>query len=331
MTSFSPPNLLSRSLIGAVGLGVALLGLPTPVKAAAACGPGNHWVDSCAPGVDVFPTTKAYLDMWLMFPSQPMQQVNLNLTGPATVERYDPVDALPPYPNNVPTPNDPNWNILGTVGIVDGHNGVIPTYLQEKFQKTVLGLGAITLTGKGYGSIVEATESGINRPDLASSFFKVFAELETPYGKAKNQEPITVYGNNWLTGVSPTEVPPIAPGQINPASLTNPSISSAPAPALPGLPSNFNEVMCNANNPLAAIIYCGFDNTDFYAVNDAGLFIDSSGNVTNDPNQYLKVATLHSEAHAVAIPEPSIVISLAVLGFGAALQKKWGKKKQKDQ
>jgi hypothetical protein len=33
MKSFSPPNLLSRSLIGAVGLGVALLGLPQSAKA----------------------------------------------------------------------------------------------------------------------------------------------------------------------------------------------------------------------------------------------------------------------------------------------------------
>jgi hypothetical protein len=35
MKSFSPPNLLSRSLIGAVGLGVALLGLPQSAKAVA--------------------------------------------------------------------------------------------------------------------------------------------------------------------------------------------------------------------------------------------------------------------------------------------------------
>jgi hypothetical protein len=292
MTSFSPPNLLSRSLIGAVGLGVALLGLPTPVKAAAACGPGNHWVDSCVPGVDVFPTTKAYLDLWLMFPSQPMQQVNLMLSGPATVNRYNPVDK------------------------------VIPTYLQHNLQSTVLD---ITLTGQGYGSIVES----IARPDLASSFFEVFAELETSYGKAKNLEPITVYGNKWLTGVSPTEVPPISPGEINPASLTNSSISSAPAPDLP-LPSSFDEVKCDANAPQAAIVYCGFDDTDFYSVNDNGDFIDSSGNVTNDPAQYLKVATLHGEAHAV--PEPLTILgSLAALGFGATLEKKWGKKNEKDQ
>jgi hypothetical protein len=292
MTSFSPPNLLSRSLIGAVGLGVALLGLPTPVKAAAACGPGNHWVDSCVPGVDVFPTTKAYLDLWLMFPSQPMQQVNLMLSGPATVNRYNPVDK------------------------------VIPTYLQHNLQSTVLD---ITLTGQGYGSIVES----IARPDLASSFFEVFAELETSYGKAKNLEPITVYGNKWLTGVSPTEVPPISPGEINSASLTNSSISSAPAPDLP-LPSSFDEVKCDANAPQAAIVYCGFDDTDFYSVNDNGDFIDSSGNVTNDPAQYLKVATLHGEAHAV--PEPLTILgSLAALGFGATLEKKWGKKNEKDQ
>jgi hypothetical protein len=292
MKSFSPTNLLSRSLIGAVGLGVALLGLPTPVKAAAACGPGNHWVDSCVPGVDVFPTTKAYLDLWLMFPSQPMQQVNLMLSGPATVNRYNPVDK------------------------------VIPTYLQHNLQSTVLD---ITLTGQGYGSIVES----IARPDLASSFFEVFAELETSYGKAKNLEPITVYGNKWLTGVSPTEVPPISPGEINPASLTNSSISSAPAPDLP-LPSSFDEVKCDANAPQAAIVYCGFDDTDFYSVNDNGDFIDSSGNVTNDPAQYLKVATLHGEAHAV--PEPLTILgSLAALGFGATLEKKWGKKNEKDQ
>ena len=291
MKSFSPPNLLSRSLIGAVGLGVALLGTSIPVKAAA-CGPGNHWVDNCAPGVDIFPITKAYLDLWLMFPSQPMQQVNLMLSGPATVNRYNPVDK------------------------------VIPTYLQHNLQSTVLD---ITLTGQGYGSIVES----IARPDLASSFFEVFAELETSYGKAKNLEPITVYGNKWLTGVSPTEVPPISPGEINPASLTNSSISSAPAPDLP-LPSSFDEVKCDANAPQAAIVYCGFDDTDFYSVNDNGDFIDSSGNVTNDPAQYLKVATLHGEAHAV--PEPLTILgSLAALGFGATLEKKWGKKSKKDQ
>jgi hypothetical protein len=31
------------------------------------------------------------------------------------------------------------------------------------------------------------------------------------------------------------------------------------------------------------------------------------------------------------VPEPTILGSLAALGFGAALQKKWGKKNQKDQ
>jgi hypothetical protein len=35
MKSFSPPNFLGRSLIGAVGLGVALLGLPQSAKAVA--------------------------------------------------------------------------------------------------------------------------------------------------------------------------------------------------------------------------------------------------------------------------------------------------------
>jgi len=40
---------------------------------------------------------------------------------------------------------------------------------------------------------------------------------------------------------------------------------------------------------------------------------------------------VHSVSPMKAIPEPSIVSSLAALGFGAALQKKWGKKNQKDQ
>lgn len=290
------PNKLA--VFGAVGLSaIAFVGIPESAKAAKLCGPGEHWVDTCSAGVDQFKLSKAVLDLLLMPPGQPMQQIILKLTGPVTITRDNPVDALV---------GDPD---LGNVGIVNQHLGVIKTSLEEKFTG-----GGITLTGRGVGAIVEATELGINRPDLADSFFKVFAEVEGSFGRARNMNPITVSANKWLQGVPPNNptVPPVSPP--NP-SLTYPNL---PTPPLP----NVSTGRCDALDPLGVIIYCGFENVDFFAVDEQGEFIlDGQGNK-------IKVATLLGEKHGV-VPEPFTIIgSATALGFGALFKRKSSKKRQ---
>jgi hypothetical protein len=288
----------TASAIGVVGMsGLTVLGGVKPAEAASlTCGPGDHWVDVCPAGVDKFPISDAILDLWLMPPGESMQQITLKLSGPATVVRDNPVDALV---------GDAD---LGNVGIVDGHLGVIKTTLKEKFRGKLNG-SRITLTGTGVGAIIEATESGINRPDLASSFFEVFAVIEGSFGRAKNMSVIRVDGDRWLTGLPPNKVIPPYPQDS--------------FPPLPIPPNN----ECGADplvNPLATIIYCGFEEVDFFAVDDDGNFrTDVNGNK-------IKVATLHSEQHVVEpVPEPLTILGASTaLGFGVLLKKRSKKSKQ---
>jgi hypothetical protein len=272
----------SVATIGALGLSaIALFAGVKPANAADTCGPGANWVDQCSAGVDTFPNTRALLELQLWDGSI----VSLDLNGPATVHRDDPVDAII------------GDSILGDVGLLDGNLGVIKTLLEEIFEGSNL-----TLTGKGVGAIVEATESGINNSELASSFFNVFAEIKGPFGRAINIAPIRVDGNKWLTGVSPSKIPPIAPGGIIPP------LPVPPDPKCGTDPSTF----------LSAIIYCGFEATQFFLVDDDNNFVLS-------PNgDKILIATLLGEQHVVEpepIPEPMTnlgAIATFVLGLFAS-------------
>jgi hypothetical protein len=280
-------------LLGVVALSsVAFLGGAESARAAQ-CGPGDHWVDNCPAGVDEFPLSWAYLDVLIEGQANSIQLV---LGGPATVTRQAPVDALI---------NDPNFAGIdvgfgaGNVGLQNGHLGVIPTTLAESFTGN-----GFTLTGGGSGAIIEATEYGINRPDLAGSFFSVFATISGDFDgnpltieQGRNTTPIVVYGNKWLTGVSPNDpsVPPQSPPPAFPTALQPFTVAEKQA--------------CDTTDPLAVIIYCGFADVEFFLV-------DAQGNTTNQ-----RVATLLSEAHVIHTPEPSAVLG-SLFGLGAMLKLK---------
>jgi hypothetical protein len=300
--SINTSKLLTRSLVGAMGLGIALLGMPESAKASPSCGPGANWVATCSPGTDTLLGTKAYLKYNISG-----QINNIVLQGsPVTITRESPVDSIV---------NDPDFAGIdigfgeGNVGLTDQNLSVIKTQIEESFSGNVPGLGQITLTGKGNGAIVQATDFNLpNNPELAWSFFTVFAEVEGSFGKAKNIDPIVVEANQWLTGVSPQEIAPVDPP--------------------PPLPSSFfgllNGTECNETDPLAAILYCGFGNLanndpiPFYLVNNNGDFIDINGDPTTDPAQRVLFGSLVSEVHGVPpVPEPSTAAGLVLLGLGS--------------
>jgi len=279
-----PSRFLAPLISPALGtVGALLVGAVGPAAAVPVCGPGDNWVDTCAPGVTVFPTF-ADLELQFSFPGQPSQIVNFSYQSQVDLTHYAPVDALPPYPNA-----EPNWTSLGSVGVNDGNLGVIPFSFAKTLTNTLPGVGAVTINGQGYGAIVEATESGINRPDLAWAFLTVFAEIDTPWGKAKNTTAIVSYGVKWLPGISPLDVPLVSP-----------------PPALPAPPES------------------AWEDLLFFAVNDNGDFIDSNGNVTTDPTQFLNTITVLRQA-PVAVPEPLTVAgALTAVGLG------WKFKRRRD-
>ncbi|MGH2413210.1 MAG: PEP-CTERM sorting domain-containing protein [Microcystaceae cyanobacterium] len=308
-----PKNICKATpLLGAVALSaIALLGVPKPADAATLCGgPGvDNWVDTCPPGVDKFPLSIAMLEVQLG--STP--PVTLNLTGPATVTRKNPVDAL------INDPDFANVDVgfgLGNVGRLNQPslhpNGVIKTQLKERFQGTLGGQG-ITLTGRGVGAIIKATEypNLSDFPQLATSFFLVSAEIKSSlFGQARNFTSIRVDPDRWLQGVPPD----VIPGKF-------------PPPPLPVTPNPG----CNSGSMPSTIIYCGFSSVDFFKVNKQGKFIDAQGNVITDPRvNGVKVATLRSEKHIVPpsghpkVPEPSTAIPSLLVGLAAM----WGLRKK---
>jgi len=82
MKSFSPPNFLGRSLIGAVGLGVALLGLPQSAKAIALPGKGYDTTTS----LGLF-QIKVESKFWSLFGLSGEDEKHSSITSP---DLYDP-------------------------------------------------------------------------------------------------------------------------------------------------------------------------------------------------------------------------------------------------
>jgi hypothetical protein len=272
-------KLWTSSLLGYLSFlsigAIAFLGTAESVKAQAVCSPGNGWVSQCQAGEDIFPVSDAILDLWLFDPNGGMEQKILELSGPAKVTRLDPVDAIA---------NDPLRG--GNVGIFNNYLGVIPTLLEESFE-----IDGLKLTGIGYGAIIEATENNIPRSDLASSFFNVFATIEGDFGKAKNMDLVHVDGDRWLVGVPPNVIPGV--------------------PEPPNLPIQPDPRCGQGANPLATIIYCGFEEVDFFLVDDNDEFIlDANDNK-------IRVATLHGEQHVVIppVPEASTGLSSVLIGL----------------
>ena len=129
MKSFSPPNLLSRSLIGAVGLGVALLGLPQSSVSAfgscgGACGTRHHKPATVSFGFD------NGLDIQYTTP------VPFALTGFGYGITSDPIVLPPGSPNPQLTSATADWvdfrfyESIPNIGIVKGSlNPDRPSYV----------------------------------------------------------------------------------------------------------------------------------------------------------------------------------------------------------
>ncbi|HBL12704.1 MAG TPA: hypothetical protein DD379_15145 [Cyanobacteria bacterium UBA11162] len=245
-------------ILGAAALSaIALLGMPQSASANGDCSlekDGADWVSTCESGVDSFPKSWAIISFWLLNPDGSMGQTfdHVMLSGPATVLRED------------------------------GDDGIIKTTLNHRLTGNIPGLGDITLIGNGSGEIQDQDGDG-----LASSFFDVFATIDTPFGVLgnKSDDPIRVDGDRWLTGVSPDVVIPPFP----------------PVPPLPVPPPN----IFGCNDPNAAIAYCGDDPILLFAV-------DPDGNLGTTP-----VAILHNEVHIVhpRVPEPSTALASIFAGL----------------
>jgi hypothetical protein len=157
---------------------------------AAICGPGDHWVDTCAGGIDSPLEHWGEAQMELELGGSD-QVVNLDLDGgPFQVYRGDPEDGPvtitpPPIPTNPPTPSAYPPETFGTA---DSHNDVIRTEIISLiFEGTLPSGQAVTIrAGDGNGNLENdgplyspgvIYESPTN-PAEACSIFWVTFEME---------------------------------------------------------------------------------------------------------------------------------------------------------
>lgn len=196
MNSLSPATLLSRGLIGAVGLSVsaiALLGIPESAKAASfVCGPGAGWVGTCSGGVDSFPSLgKVFVDIDNLdgdFDGTP--DFELDLTGPTKIQRSDPFvngDGLFQIDTEIFSLKLKGSSPIGEITIKAGD-----------------GIGNNQNDGSLYspGAIIEESPNS----NVARSFFDIFAEIDLPpLGPltARNMMPLHLDGVPDLIGVPP--------------------------------------------------------------------------------------------------------------------------------
>ena len=135
--------------------------LAAPAQAAPICGPGAHWIDSCAAGLDTF-SSLATVGIDLDFDSTP--DLSLVLSGPTIVQRSGPLDDSVNFPGLRP---------------VDGHLDVIDT---EIVSLTLTGAGVTLRAGAGFiasglpslGAFAEQPGD----PTIADSFFDIFFEID---------------------------------------------------------------------------------------------------------------------------------------------------------
>lgn len=164
------PNHVLMATIGClVG---ALSGTVKPADGAPICGPGSHWVDGCVSGLDTFASVATVgIDVNL----DDVKDVSVVLSGPTSVHRGNPVDALV---------GDP---LRGDLGAVDGHLDVIGT---EIVSLLLMGGGFTVRAGDLVGNLaidgpLHSPGAILERPGapkLADSFFDVFFELQLPGG-----------------------------------------------------------------------------------------------------------------------------------------------------
>jgi len=172
-----------------VGLTVRWLVVPLSFIAfntsmAADCGPGDHWVDGCASGTDKAPSTKGEFELHKGSCSGDLLGT-LTFTGPTTIFRGDPQDALV---------GDPD---VGNIGIFDSHLDVIKT---ELVSMKLQGSGFVVTAGDGVGDLLPTPpddrlyspgyiQEKSSDPARADSKFKIFFEI-------KNKKSGVVWHNN---------------------------------------------------------------------------------------------------------------------------------------
>ncbi len=155
------------------------------------CGPGDHWIDECAAGLDNL-ATGALVGLDTDFDCQ--MDTNLILHGPALIRRSGPLDDSVQYPGLAPD---------------DGHLEVLDT---EMLSMQLAGGGVILRAGQGHsiGDPIRPTLGAISEqgdPSNADSFFDVFFEIEISAGNfVYNRSPLRVQskitcvppGNNYF-------------------------------------------------------------------------------------------------------------------------------------
>ncbi|RMF20695.1 MAG: hypothetical protein D6756_13745 [Cyanobacteria bacterium J083] len=190
-------KLLSRSLIGAIGLSaIALLASPGTASAALECGvsegsafTGATWVSNCPEGMDLFPNSWAKIELEFLpgnvFEVAPGNSI-IELGGPAKITREE------------------------------GNNGVINTIIEETLTGVFNNI-SVTLTGNGTGAIVDDGGAddfdNIANNGFAGSFFEVGTQIDIGGTILSTLEPVRVEGDRPLVGVSPDRIlPPGFPG-----------------------------------------------------------------------------------------------------------------------
>ena len=142
------------------------------------CGPGAHWIDTCAGGTDYMPSGAT---VGIDLDGDCIADTNLVMRGPVRVRRSDPLDDSASYPG---------------LRTVDGHLDVIDT---EILEMELTGGGATLKAGLGQGqndvlpASLGAIAEVIDAPEWGDSFFDVYFEIDLGGGSyAYNHEALQV-------------------------------------------------------------------------------------------------------------------------------------------
>ena len=295
MKSFSPPNLLSRSLIGAVGLGVALLGLPQSASSSTLVNRGTDYL--------VTPSGGAVFNFVDPLPGAGVVTVNFGGLAIGT-----------------PTATPPDG---GYLGIAD----TVVNRLDDVDATPTGGTTLLEIVGLSLKSVAPVTIGGAN--------YDVFAGLQkylngtTSTGEMTIRDTGGANGKTWDSSFTINGVAIVAAaGTLIPTGTDY----------VKGLIQG-----CGTATNYQCIL---FDKGPFVATNEPWSDVPSLGQLQGanlvqpglEQNFYLTGTAIHDAGDGIIhtvqpqpVPEPTILGSLAALGFGAALQKKWGKKNQKDQ
>jgi hypothetical protein len=298
MKSFSPPNLLSRSLIGAVGLGVALLGLPQSVKAFTV----NR-------GTDYVATPSGGAVFTFVDPQLGPDPVTVNFKGLAI---------------GTPTATPPD-------GGYSGEADTVINRLQDVNGTPTGGTTPIEIVGLSLKSVDPVFFNGAN--------YDVFAGLQKYYNGTTSTGTMTIRHEN--SDSAPTQ------GTWD-SSFTIKGVAIV-ATAGTLIPTGTDYVKGLIQGCTTATNYqcLLFDKGPFATSNQPWSHDPSLGQIQGsnlvqpglEQNFYLTGITIHDAGGGIIhnvqpqpVPEPLTILgSLAALGFGAAFEKKRGKKSKKDQ